>query len=95
VNDKGTALPEDFMLWQDSWVARVVRFVRVRVRESMNDHRGRATAAVTILTLWMAWRHRRRLIATGSIQTSAAVVVRTILRPLLEIVDALMPSERQ
>jgi hypothetical protein len=32
------------MLWQDSWVARVVRFVRVRVRESMNDHRGRATA---------------------------------------------------
>jgi hypothetical protein len=92
VNGQGTASPEDFMSWQDSWVARVVRFVRVRVRESMNDPRGRATAAVTILTLWMAWRHRRRLVANGSIQTTASVAIRMVLRPLLEIVDALMPS---
>lgn len=95
VNGQGTAPPEDFMSWQDSWVARVVHFVRVRVRESMNDHRGRATAAVTILTLWMAWRHRRRLVATGTIHSTASGAVRTILRPLLEIVDALMPSKRQ
>jgi hypothetical protein len=95
VNGAGTAPPEDFMSWQDSWVARVVRFVRVRVRESMNDHRGRATAAVTILTLWMAWRHRRRFVANGTIHTTASVAIQTILRPLLEIVDALMPSDRQ
>jgi hypothetical protein len=86
VNGQRTAPPEDFMSWQDSWVARLVRFVRVRIQESMNDHRGRATAAVTILTLWMAWRHRRRLVATGTIHTT---------RPLLEIVNALMPGERQ
>jgi hypothetical protein len=94
-NGQGTAPPEDLMSWQDSWVARLVRFVRVRVQESMNDPRGRATVAVTILTLWMAYRHRRRLVATGTIHTTASVVGRTILRPLLEIVDALMPSERQ
>jgi hypothetical protein len=94
VSGQGAAPPENFMSWQDSWVSRFVRFVRVRVRESMNDHRGRATTAVTILTLWMAWRHRRRLIATGTSHTTASVV-RTILRPLLEIVDALMPGEQQ
>jgi hypothetical protein len=92
VNGQGTLPPEDFMSWQDLWVARVVRFVRVRVRESMNDPRGSATVAVTILTIWMAWRHRRRLIAGGTIRTSASVALRTILRPLLEIVDALMPK---
>jgi hypothetical protein len=75
------------MLWQDSVVALSGSFVRVRVRESMNDHRGRATAAVTILTLWMAWRHRRRLIATEASKRRRRGSS-TILRPLLEIVDA-------
>lgn len=92
VNGQGIASPRDGMSWQDSWVARLVRLVRVHIWESMKDHRGRATAAVTILTLWMAWHQRRRLVTTGNANTTASVV-RIVLKPLLEIVDALMPGK--
>jgi len=90
---------DSLVSWQQaasSWVARMVLWVRIRVRQAMQDPRGRATVAGAILTAFTAWhrqrRQRRLAMASDGSSDSAVSLVRTILQPLFEIIDAIAPA---
>ena len=74
-------------LWlkMQEYVSQVLLIVREAPSKILEDSKQRNQVAMTLLSFWIAWRYRRRLLSTSS-----ATFQKVIWQPAREIVDAII-----